>query len=192
MIFRCPCCNVVSDLEHVFADETARKTMALIAKLPKGQSYPLVQYVGFFRPKKSAMSWDRVHKLISEASALAAPAALNAALATTIEALRAKQQSGEWTPLKNHNYLKQVLASQPDISEPSAAPVAPRPPVVRNDQPPPPVAPPTIEKKAYRDPEVISQARSVTDLLMKGLAQHQEKTKKEGVGNEGKNGSTAA
>ena len=179
MIFRCPCCNVVSDLEHVFADETARKTMALIAKLPKGQSYPLVQYVGFFRPKKSAMSWDRVHKLISEASALAAPAALNAALATTIEALRAKQQSGEWTPLKNHNYLKQVLASQPDIPEPSAAPVPPRPPVVRNDQPPPPVAPPTIEKKAYRDPEVRKQAAQSLGSILAGIGakQAEEKSK---------------
>ena len=179
MRMRCPTCYSEFGLEQMLADDAAREVMGLISQLPKNTARPLVQYTGLFRPKKQALSWDRAHKLISEASELASPALLKAALDQTLEAMRAKQRSGEWTPLKNHNYLKQVIKSMPDIPEPSAAPVPPRPPVVRNDQPPPPVAGPQIEKKAYRDPEVRKQAAQSLESILAGIGakQAEEKSK---------------
>ncbi len=193
MKMRCPTCYSEFSLEQMLADDAAREVMGLISQLPKNTARPLVQYTGLFRPKKQALSWDRAHKLISEASELASPALLKAALDQTLEAMRAKQRSGEWTPLKNHNYLKQVIKSMPDIPEPSAAPVAPRPPVVRDDQPPPPVVAPQIEKKAYRDPEVRKQAAQSLSSILAGIgAKEAETKKKEGAGNERANGNSAA
>ena len=79
----------------------------------------------------------------------------------------------------------------PDIPEPSAVPVAPRPPVVRNDQPPPPVAGPQIDTKAYRDPEVRKQAAQSLGSILATIGA-KEAESKSGTKSDEKNGSTAA
>jgi len=169
MKMRCPCCYSEFGLEQMLADDAAREVMGLISQLPKGSARLLVQYTGLFRPRKQALSWDRAHKLISEASTLAKPATLNTALTQTIDAMRAKQKSGEWTPLKNHNYLKQVIQSLPEVQP---EPVYPAPPVQAAPVPPVSNEPPryvTEEHKAHRSPEVRAQAARSLSQIMAGI-----------------------
>ena len=173
MKMRCPCCYTEFGLEQMLADDAAREVMGLISQLPKATVRPLVQYTGLFRPKKQGLSWDRAHKLISEASTLASSAVLKVALEQTLDAMRAKQRSGEWTPLKNHNYLKQVIKSVPAMPQPiTATPSKPQQPYQGKR---PPVEAPKIEKKAHRSPEEINKARSAISVLMSGLSGHQPK-----------------
>lgn len=173
MRMRCPTCYSEFGLEQMLADDAAREVMGLIAGLPKGTSRLLVQYTGLFRPKKQSLSWDRAYKIISEASELASPSTLRVALDQTLEAMRAKQRAGEWIPLKNHNYLKQVIKSVPPMPQPiTATPSKPQQPYQEKR---PPVEAPKIEKKAHRSPEEIKKARSAISVLMSGLSGHQSK-----------------
>ena len=113
MDIRCPCCHSTFGLEHINEDEALREMMALLADLPRDTSRPLVAYVGLFRGKTRATAYERQLRLAREALALAGDMGLvGAALSETVEAIRAKRDSGEDTrPLRNHNYLKRVVES---------------------------------------------------------------------------------
>ena len=113
MDIRCPCCHSQFNLEHASEDEALRELMAILADLPREVSRPLVAYVGLFRGKSRATAYERQLRLSREALALATDTTLvGAAMSETVEAIRAKRDSGQDTrPLKNHNYLKSVLAS---------------------------------------------------------------------------------
>lgn len=113
MDIRCPCCHATFALEQATEDESLRELMAILADLPRDVSRPLVSYVGLFRSKTRATAYERQLRLSREALALAGDTQLvGAAMSETVEAIRAKRESGQDTrPLKNHNYLKSVLAS---------------------------------------------------------------------------------
>jgi len=113
MDIRCPCCHATFALEHVTEDESLREFMAILADLPRDVSRPLVAYVGLFRGKTRAMAYERQLRVAREALALATDTSLvGAALSDTVEAIRAKRDTGEDTrPLRNHNYLKRVVES---------------------------------------------------------------------------------
>lgn len=123
MDIRCPCCHSTFGLEHVTEDEALREMMALLADLPREVSRPLVAYVGLFRGKTRATAYERQLRLSREALALASDTSLvGAAMSETVEAIRAKRESGQDTrPLKNHNYLKSVLTSVGARAEASQA-----------------------------------------------------------------------
>lgn len=111
---RCPCCHASFSLEHVAEDEALRELMALLAGLPREVSRPLVAYVGLFRGPSRATAYERQLRLAREVLAMHQDTLLvGVALSETVEAIRAKRDTGEDTrPLKNHNYLKRVVESQ--------------------------------------------------------------------------------
>jgi hypothetical protein len=109
MRLRCPVCHAEAALEAWAEDEAARELMGLLAGLDAEVGRPLAHYLGLFRSRSRALSWDRALRLAREALAVHADSAvLAAALAETVEAMRQKREAGEVRPLENHNYLKKV------------------------------------------------------------------------------------
>ncbi|WP_110678759.1 hypothetical protein [Salinicola sp. RZ23] len=109
---RCPACHTHLTLEQICEDESLRELMGVLADLPREVSRPLVAYLGLFRGKSRSTAYERQLRLAREALALAADTGLvGTALSETVEAIRAKRDSGENRPLTNHNYLKRVLES---------------------------------------------------------------------------------
>ena len=111
MLGRCPVCHSQISLEAVCQDEAGRELLGILANLPGEASRALVQYLGLFRPEKRDLSNDRALRLAREVLALCADSLrLSAAMAETVEAIRAKSGA---VPMKNHNYLRRVLEGMP-------------------------------------------------------------------------------
>ena len=107
MLGRCPVCHSQISLEAVCQDEAGRELLGILANLPGEASRALVQYLGLFRPEKRDLSNDRALRLAREALALCADSLrLSAAMSETVEAIRAKSGA---VPMKNHNYLRQIV-----------------------------------------------------------------------------------
>jgi hypothetical protein len=110
MILHCPCCHAQFSIEALTQDEAARELLGMRGAMPPS----LLSYLTLFRSEKRALSFDRALKLAKEALQLTGNLAqLEAAMAQTVESMRAKREQGEAKPLKNHNYLKRVLESTP-------------------------------------------------------------------------------
>ena len=105
MTLNCPLCHGHYSIEALTQDEAARELLRLRpTMLPS-----LLPYLTLFRSGKRSLAFDKALKLATEVMALdVEPARLEAAMAETVQALRAKEQR---EPLKNHNYLKKVLKS---------------------------------------------------------------------------------
>lgn len=126
MNLTCPCCFALISLEVALESASGRELMGVLSGLGP-QARPLAAYLGCFRSPSRALSWDRALKLAREVQALDAdPRALAAALSDTVESLRAKRVAGDLRPLKNHNYLKQVLTSVPTLPGETLPALAPR------------------------------------------------------------------
>lgn len=126
MRLRCPVCHADAALEAWVMDEAARDFVALLAGLEADLGRPLVAYIGLFRPRKTALTWDRALRLAREVLALTPDAhRLASALSSTVDTLRAKRAAGDARPLSNHNYLKRVLEG---VLEGSSGELAPRRP----------------------------------------------------------------
>jgi hypothetical protein len=108
---RCPICHHHLDLQALAQDESARDLLALVAKTPHTVMMPLLSYLGLFRPEKRDLANDRALRLAEEALELTTDQhLLAAAIRETVEQIHRKRQAGEnGQPLKNHNYLKQVM-----------------------------------------------------------------------------------
>ncbi|WP_298434511.1 hypothetical protein [Geobacter sp.] len=113
MILTCPSCHARYSLEISVEDESARDLLALKGVEVSARIWPLlVAYMGLFRAESRALAWSRALRIARETMELTADhAVLEAALADTVEALRAKRDQGDKRPLKDHNYLKSVLKS---------------------------------------------------------------------------------
>ena len=111
MKIKCPSCHAVFDLVAALDSDAGRELMIKLAKLDSKLSRPLTAYLALFRAPKRALSWDRALKLTDDILPLAEPERLALALTNTVESLRQKQAQGSWKPLRNHNYLKQVINS---------------------------------------------------------------------------------
>lgn len=112
MRLKCPACHAEFSLAAALDDEAGRQLTVLLADLPREVSRPLLAYAGLWRSATRALSWDRALRITREALALTADhAALAAALAETVEAMRVKQAEPGWKPLTSHNYLRRVLDS---------------------------------------------------------------------------------
>jgi len=127
---RCPICHTTIELAAIVEDEALRELMGLLKDLPSDTSRPLVLYLQLFSGPKRAPAYERQLRLAREVLALHPDSGLvGAALSETVEALRAKRESGEDPrPLKNHNYFKRVLESQ---QAREARPLAPSEPQAR-------------------------------------------------------------
>lgn len=132
---RCPICHSHIQLEALIQDDAGSELLGVLAGLGRPLARPLVQYLGLFRPAKADLSNARALKLAQETLALADRDSLIAALNDTIRSLHEKRHRGETKPLKNHNYLKQVMASvAPEARKPAAESDNTRPNVTEKKQ----------------------------------------------------------
>lgn len=129
MRIKCPACHGEFTLEAALDDAAGRELMAVLADLPAEASRPLVAYLGLWRSKSRALSWDRALRLAREVLALDGDyLRLARALAETVEAIRGKRERGEDTrALRSHQYLMRVLESQPAASSQAVAPAGDAP-----------------------------------------------------------------
>lgn len=117
---RCPVCKSHIHIEGLAQDDASRELLGRLAKMPKRLSHAALSYIGLFRPEKSDLSNGRALKLLDESLALCASHdALIEAMSQTVSQIHAKRQRDKvYQPLKNHNYLKQVLES---VGKPAAS-----------------------------------------------------------------------
>jgi len=117
MNITCPCCHAKYPLEASLDADAAGELQLLLAQAGP-LARPLISYLGLFRSKTRALSFDRAVRLAGEVLELGAdPRSLVMALSETVEAMRAKRDGGQVKPLTNHNYLKRVLESVADRAE---------------------------------------------------------------------------
>jgi hypothetical protein len=111
MKLTCPSCHTIFHLEAAMEEAAGREFTAFIADL--GQlARPMVAYLGLFRPVSRALAYERMLRLAREVVELSSDnVQLATALSETVEAIRKKRAEGKNQPLKNHNYLKQVLGN---------------------------------------------------------------------------------
>jgi len=111
MNLTCPCCHAKYPLEAALEGAAAGELQRLLAQAGP-LARPLIAYLGLFRSKTRALSFDRAVRLAAEVLALSVDGRqLALALAETVEAIRAKRDQGQIKPLTNHNYLRRVLES---------------------------------------------------------------------------------
>jgi hypothetical protein len=111
MQLTCPCCHAKYPLEAATEEEAAGELQLLLVQAGP-LARPLVAYLGLFRAKSRALSYERACRLVREVLALGTdPRAIAAALTETVEALRRKRDEGKTKPLKDHKYLLVVLES---------------------------------------------------------------------------------
>jgi len=118
---RCPLCHARINLDALCQDEAGRELLGLLAGLDTLAGNALVGYLGLFRPATRDLSNDRALRLAREALSLGETNAVATAMAETVQAMRAKQDEGEFRPLTNHRYLHRVLESV--SSRPAALPI---------------------------------------------------------------------
>lgn len=125
---RCPICHSHIQLEALIQDDAGSELLGLLSGLGRPLARPLVQYLGLFRPAKSDLSNARALRLAQETLELADRDSLVAALQDTIRSIHDKRTRGQVQPMKNHNYLKQVLATvAPEARKPDAEAEGKRP-----------------------------------------------------------------
>ncbi len=126
---RCPTCHARINLDSLCQDEAGRELLGILAGLDTLAGSALIGYLGLFRPATRDLSNDRALRLAREAMALGDMPLLIAAMAETVQAMRAKQDEGGFKPLTNHRYLQRVLESI------SARPSSALAPVQRGEKP---------------------------------------------------------
>lgn len=118
---RCPCCGAENSLDGLLAHEDARD--AVLAVIAIGGELPklAVQYIGLFRPTKTALTWARTAKLLNDIlpdirrgaitrERVEYPAPAEAWLYGFRELLARRNAGGLKLPLKSHGYLYEVIA----------------------------------------------------------------------------------
>lgn len=127
MILTCPSCGATHSAEAWENDVKARQTMAACTALPPEIGPAVLGYLALFRPEQRALSWSKSLRLLQELGRLintgyvqiqgkvARPAPPAIWAAGMLE--MAERSATLSRPLKNHNYLRQVvhqLADQAD------------------------------------------------------------------------------
>ena len=119
---RCPCCGAENSLDALFANEEARQAVWAVAQVNGELGRLAVQYIALFRPTKTALTFDRMAKLLNELlpdmqrgaicrdymEYIAPPEAW----IYGFREMLAKRNSGNLKlPLKSHGYLYEVMSS---------------------------------------------------------------------------------
>ena len=118
---RCPCCGAENSLDALIGNDDARD--AVLAVIAIGGELPklAVQYIGLFRPAKTALTWARTAKLLNDIlpdirrgaimrERVEYPAPAEAWLYGFRELLARRNAGGLKLPLKSHGYLYEVIA----------------------------------------------------------------------------------
>lgn len=118
---RCPCCGAENSLDALIGNDDARD--AVLAVIAIGGELPklAVQYIGLFRPAKTALTWARTAKLLHDIlpdirrgaitrERVEYPAPAEAWLYGFRELLARRNAGGLKLPLKSHGYLYEVIA----------------------------------------------------------------------------------
>ncbi|WP_038315598.1 hypothetical protein, partial [Kingella kingae] len=63
---RCPCCGAENSLDALLANEEARQAVWAVAQINGELGRLAVQYIALFRPAKTALTFDRMAKLLGE------------------------------------------------------------------------------------------------------------------------------
>lgn len=143
---RCPCCGAENSLDALIGNDDARD--AVLAVIAIGGELPklAVQYIGLFRPAKTALTWARTAKLLNDIlpdirrgaitrERVEYPAPAEAWLYGFRELLARRNAGGLKLPLKSHGYLYEVLAGwQGQGLRPAAIPANPQPNVPDGSQ----------------------------------------------------------
>lgn len=112
MKLSCPACHTTFHLEAALEDEAGREFARLLLQQPPALARALLAYIGLWRPKTRAVSYERALRIACEVLALEPDARrLAQGVSETVEALRRKRDAGDVRPLTGHRYLQQVLAS---------------------------------------------------------------------------------
>lgn len=110
---RCPICHSDLTLEALIEDESGQELLRLILSMSHDCGRHAVDYLGLFKPAKSALSNNRALKILQSLLELYPCSNLLAhSLAETVESVRKnRREGGRVEPLVNHNYLKKVYES---------------------------------------------------------------------------------
>lgn len=119
---RCPCCGAENSLDALLVHDEARVAVWAVAQVSGELGRLAVQYVALFRPSKTALTFDRMAKLLNEILPDIERGAINrdrveypAPAEAWIYGFRemlAKRNSGSLKlPLKSHGYLYEVMSS---------------------------------------------------------------------------------
>lgn len=116
----CPHCNNSFPLESLTEDDSARQLFGLLGKNNPIVAAHVIPYLGLFKPRNQALRWSRALKLTQEILEMCQsinPHTAANALVKSVEGLREKRQQPNWKPLRNHNYLKVILESEPLVNQ---------------------------------------------------------------------------
>ena len=119
---RCPCCGAENSLDALIAHEGARQAVWAVAQVGGEVGKLAVQYIALFRPAKTALTFERMAKLLGELlpdlqrgaicrNALEYPAPPEAWLYGFRELLARRNTGSLKLPLKSHGYLYEVISS---------------------------------------------------------------------------------
>lgn len=126
MQLTCPVCGARCSIEAHLTDESARRALGVAVKLPAPLGDLTLRYLGLFRPRNRALSWDRVERLLAELVAPIECGQLDRrgrAWAAPMECWRlALEQmlAGRdklTLPLKTHGYLFEIVIGLADRAE---------------------------------------------------------------------------
>ncbi len=111
MQLTCPMCHGKFSLESALESDAAGELLVLLSQAGP-VARPLVAYLGLFRSKSRALSFERARRLACEVMDMGIePSVLIVALGKTVESLRQKRDAGYVRPLKDHRYLASVIES---------------------------------------------------------------------------------
>ena len=118
---RCPCCGAENSLDALIAHEGARQAVWAVAQVGGEVGKLAVQYIALFRPTKTALTFERMAKLLGELlpdmergaisrNGLEYPAPPEAWLYGFRELLARRNTGSLKLPLKSHGYLYEVIS----------------------------------------------------------------------------------
>lgn len=118
---RCPCCGAENSLDALVAHEDARAAVWAAAQVGGEVGKLAVQYIALFRPAKTALTFERMAKLLGELlpdmergaisrNGLEYPAPPEAWLYGFRELLARRNTGSLKLPLKSHGYLYEVIS----------------------------------------------------------------------------------
>ena len=118
---RCPCCGAENSLDALIAHEGARQVVWAAAQVCGEVGKLAVQYIALFRPAKTALTFERMAKLLGELlpdmergaisrNGLEYPAPPEAWLYGFRELLARRNTGSLKLPLKSHGYLYEVIS----------------------------------------------------------------------------------
>lgn len=129
MKLTCPACNETLSLAALIEHDAAREAIGTALKMPAPLGKYLLQYLGFFKPAKSALSLDKVAKILADLLPMIAAgkvskngtiyAAPQEYWAQAIETMMANR-AALTLPLKSHGYLTSIIAGYAEKGEAKA------------------------------------------------------------------------